>query len=277
MAKTINYLDKHGLGTVLKLLKKRTSDVYVIKGSGIYADPAFLALAADAKEAIAEGASVINAAGLWQRRGGVWTQVTDVQPGWVYSIKNNFITDAQFVEGANYKVADGTNIVVVNEGTEAAPVLKWDLLARTLDLDEYQKKLLEEPLEVFDNDHFHEVFPDYAGAVGATPLPTQEVKSFGATLPAEEVKAAAEARADEINSTVAVMEADGAGYAEGDVFRAVTSIEKPIPDIEQYFINISWVKLGDQHTVEGALALLSNVCPNTPISDKEIEDIFNSL
>ena len=243
----IQYLDKHGLGTVLKLLKKRTSDVYVIKGSGIYADAAFLALAADAKEAIAEGASAINAAGLWQRKAGVWTQITDVQPGWVYSIKNSFITDAQFVEGADYKVADGTNIVVVNEGTEDAPVLKWDLLARTLDLDEYQKKLLETPLEVFDN----ETPTAYADH---TLLPTSE--------PA--------ATATITDLMVAVM---GAGAEEGDVYRAHVAPNETDPTVN----DIVWVKLGNQLTVEGALEFLGSTCPNTPITDAEIEDIFNSL
>lgn len=247
MSRVINYLDKHGLGTVLKLLKKRTSDVYVIKGSGIYADAGFLALTPAEKEAIATGASAINAAGLWQLQSGTWTQVSAVQPGWVYSIKNNFITDAQFVEGANFKVADGTNIVVVNEGTEAAPVLKWDLLARTLDLDEYQKKLLEVPLDVFDN----ETPTAYADH---TLLPTSE--------PA--------ATATITDLMVAVM---GAGTEEGDVYRALVEPNATDPTIN----DITWVKLGNQLTVEGALALLGNTCPNTPIADAEIEAIFDSI
>lgn len=241
------YLDKHGLGTVLKLLKKRTSDVYIIKGSGIYADTAFLALTPAEKEAIATGASSITTAGLWQLQSGAWTQISDVQPGWVYSIKNNFITDAQFVEGANFKVADGTNIVVVNEGTEAAPVLKWDLLARTLDLDEYQTKELVAPLEVFENET-PTTYTDHTLLPASEPVATATITDL----------------------MVAIM---GAGAEEGDVYRAHVAPNASDPTIN----DIVWVKLGNQLTVEGALEFLGNTCPNTPITDAEIEAIFDSI
>lgn len=243
----IQYLDKHGLGTVLKLIKKRTSDVYVIKGSGIYADTAFLALTPAEKEVIATGASSITTAGLWQLQSGTWTQISDVQPGWVYSIINGFTTDAQFIEGTGFKVADGTNIVVVNEGTETVPDLKWDLLARTLDLDEYQKKLLEQPLDVFDNE-------------------TPTVYTDHIQLPISETAATATIT----DLMVAVM---GAGAEEGDVYRALVEPNATDPTVN----DITWVKLGNQLTVEGALELLSNACPNTPITDDEIEDIWNNI
>lgn len=243
----IQYLDKHGLGTVLKLIKKRTSDVYVIKGSGIYADTAFLALTPAEKEAIATGASSITTAGLWQLQSGTWTQISDVQPGWVYSIINGFTTDAQFIEGTGFKVADGTNIVVVNEGTETVPDLKWDLLARTLDLDEYQKKLLEHPLDVFDNET-PTVYTDHIQ------LPTSETAA-SATI---------------TDLMVAIM---GTGTEEGDVYRAHVEPNTTDPTLN----DITWVKLGNQLTVEGSLAFLGNTCPNTPITDDEIEDIWNNI
>ena len=247
MAKIINYLDKHGLGTVLKLIKKRTSDVYVIKGSGIYADAGFLAFAADAKEAIATGASSITTAGLWQLQSGTWTQISDVQPGWVYSIINGFTTDTQFVEGANFKVADGTNIVVVNEGTEAAPVLKWDLLARTLDLDDYQTKKLVAPLEVFENET-PTTYTDHTLLPASEPVATATITDL----------------------MVAIM---GVGAEEGDVYRAHVAPNASDPTVN----DIVWVKLGNQLTVEGALEFLGSTCPNTPITDAEIEAIFDSI
>ena len=37
---------------------------------------------------------------------------------------------------------------------------------------------------------------------------------------------------------------------------------------------ITWVKLGDQLTVEGALAFLGNIAANTPITDAEIEELW---
>ena len=48
----INYLDKHGLGTLISLVKKGQTGVYVVKGTAIYADADFLALTPAEKEAI---------------------------------------------------------------------------------------------------------------------------------------------------------------------------------------------------------------------------------
>ena len=40
----LNYLDKHGLGTFMSLVKKGVTGVYTVKGRAIYADAAFVAL-----------------------------------------------------------------------------------------------------------------------------------------------------------------------------------------------------------------------------------------
>lgn len=245
MAK-INYLDKHGLGTLIKLIKRGQTGVYVVKGRAIYADAAFLALSAAEKEAIATGASSINTAGIWQLTDGAWTAVdtSKTEEGDVYDIINGFTTDATFREGAGHLIDAGTNIVAVNVGTAAAPSLKWDLFSGILDLDKYQTKKLLDPLTVFENE-------------------TPTVYTAAASLPATEPVATATIT----DYMTAIM---GDGDEKGDVYRARVTVDETDPTIN----NIIWVKLGNQDYVEGSLAFFGSVAANTPITDEEIEDLW---
>lgn len=243
MAK-INYLDKHGLGTLIKLIKRGQTGVYVVKGRAIYADAAFLALTPAEKEAIATGASSINTAGLWQLTDGAWTALSTFEEGDVYDIINGFTTDATFREGAGHLIDAGTNIVAVNVGTAAAPSLKWDLFSGILDLDKYQTKKLLDPLTVFENE-------------------TPTVYTTAASLPTTEPVASATIT----DLMVAIM---GTGDEEGDVYRASVAVD-PSDDTKNI---ITWVKLGNQDYVEGSLAFLGSIAANTPITDEEIEDLW---
>lgn len=243
----IKYLDKHGTNYLVDKIKELTTALYKVKGQAIYADAVFLALTPAEKEAIATGASAITTAGLWKEIQGTWTKldtfaVTDV--GNVYDIINAFDTSADFVEGADHHVDEGANIVLVNQGTEQAPVFKWDLLPGLLNLDKYQTKKLVAPLQVFDNE-------------------TPTVYTSAASLPTTE----AAATATITDLMVAIM---GTGDEEGDVYRAHVAPNATDPTQN----DITWVKLGDQLTVEGALAFLGNTCPNTPITDAEIDLMF---
>lgn len=240
----LNYLDKHGLGTLISLIKRGQTGVYVVKGRAIYADAAFLALSVAEKEAIATGASSITTTGLWQLTDGAWTELSTFEEGDVYDIINSFTTDATFREGAGHLIDAGTNIVAVNISTAAAPSLKWDLFSGLLDLDKYQTKKLVAPLTVFTNE-------------------TPTVYTSAASLPTTE----AVATATITDLMVAIM---GTGAEEGDVYRASVAVD-PSDDTKNI---ITWVKLGDQLTVEGSLAFLGSVAANTPITDEEIEDLW---
>lgn len=240
----IQYLDKHGTGRIIDNIKKRTSNIYNIKGSAIYADADYVAHA----QAGDPGYEVtIVSVGLWQLISGTWTEITTFKPGWVYNVANMFVTDLDFIEGAGLKVASGTNIVVVNTGTEAVPVLKFDMLARSLDLDELQAKTLVTALTVFSNQ-----------------TPVTYVAS--ASLPVAE----AVATATITDQMIAII--GGTGAEAGDVYRAYVEVNSVDPTQN----DITWVKLGNQTTVEGALQLLGNVCPNTPITDAEIDAMFDA-
>lgn len=239
----ISYIDKHGLTTLIKQIKKGQTGAYHVKGRAIYADEAFLALAAADKEAIATGASVIDALGLWQPADGTWKKVEGVEEGAVFDVINKFLTDSDFREGAGHEVGSGTNIVAVNTGTAAAPVIKWDLLTGILDLDRYQTKKLVNYVDMFENE------------LDAEPADSSELPTVA---PKEEVK----------DGTIAVI--GGTGLEAGDVYEAeVSEIEN-----DPVHVNVTWLKLGNMTTVEGALSLISMTCPNRPLTDEEIEDIW---
>lgn len=59
--------------------------------------------------------------------------------GKVYNVTNAFTTNANFVEGAGKKHTAGTNVVVVNVGTEETPEYKYDVISSFVDLDNYQE------------------------------------------------------------------------------------------------------------------------------------------
>ena len=61
--------------------------------------------------------------------------------GNVYNITDAFITTADFIEGEGKKHPAGTNVVVVNTGTNEAPVYKFDVLAGFVDLSAYATKV----------------------------------------------------------------------------------------------------------------------------------------
>lgn len=228
----IKYLNERGASKVISEIKKRTSTVYNIKGSAKYIDTELV----DA---------TYTSTGVWKEVSGVWTKVESFKVGDVFNIINAFTTDTDFIEGAGNSIIAGTNLVVVNTGTAAAPVLKFDLLAPTVALDIYQTKLLTAPMTVFSNE-----------------TPTEYTAS--ADLPASETVASATIT----NGMIAII--GGMSAETGDVYRASVTVNTT----DETLNDIVWVKVGDQLTVEGALTLLASVTPNTPISDAEIEAMF---
>ena len=141
------------------------------------------------------------------------------------------------------------NIVVVNLGTDASPVLKYDLFSGVLELDKYQTKRLVNAagIEVFVNE-------------------TPTVYTAHTSLPSTEAAATATIE----DQMVAVM---GAGSEVGDVYRAHVAPNASDPTQN----DITWVKLGNQLTVEGMLEFLGHTCPNTPITDEEIENLWDTI
>lgn len=62
--------------------------------------------------------------------------VAGVEAGSVYNITTGGATTADFVEGAGETLRDGENVVAVNVGTEADPIMKWDILGGVFDIND---------------------------------------------------------------------------------------------------------------------------------------------
>lgn len=231
------YLDPNGVEQLVRNVKRSVVTVYTVKGNAIFADADYLA---------GTHPQAIDSTGIWQLVGGVWTKITVFEAGWVYNIENAFTTDASFTEGAGISVSAGSNIVcqAVTPGTPVT--YTWDILGSMMNLDAYQLKTLTQPLTTFNPTEGTAVaYPDH------TALPTAESKA-AATIS---------------EYTVAYM----TGSSElGDVYRAHVEENAIDPTVN----DITWFKVGNELTVEGAIEMLSNVCPNTPISNAEIDAIF---
>lgn len=228
----ISYLNIDGVRKIASEVKKRVSQMYNIKGSVRYINE-------DAVD------TTFTSTGVWKNLAGTWTKIDSFKVGDVFNIENSFTTDTDFVEGAGNKVTGGTNIVVVNDGTDVAPVLKFDLLANAMSLDAYQLKALQTPVSVFTNQ-------------------TPTVYTASADLPSSEAVASATIT----DLMIAII--GGTSSEAGDVYRASVTVNAS----DETLNDITWVKLGDQLTVEGVLSLLAEVTPNTPITDAEIEAAF---
>lgn len=57
----------------------------------------------------------------------------------LYNITDEFTTTADFVEGAGNKYPAGTNVAIINTGTDESPVYKYDAMTGVIDLSGYAK------------------------------------------------------------------------------------------------------------------------------------------
>lgn len=60
--------------------------------------------------------------------------------GYVYNITNNFTTTIDFIEGAGKNYIAGTDVAIINNGTAANPIYKYDVLGGAVDLTNYVEK-----------------------------------------------------------------------------------------------------------------------------------------
>ena len=58
----------------------------------------------------------------------------------MYNITDDFTTTADFVEGAGKDYTAGTNVAIINTGTDAAPVYKYDAMPGVIDMSDYPTK-----------------------------------------------------------------------------------------------------------------------------------------
>lgn len=58
----------------------------------------------------------------------------------IYNVTDAFTTTSDFVEGAGFSYPAGTNVAIINTGTDANPVYKYDTYTGVIDLSPYLKK-----------------------------------------------------------------------------------------------------------------------------------------
>ena len=92
------YLDLEGLQRFLQKADERYASIQALVYKGVVADIAHL------------------------------PTVADEEIGFMYTVTTGGTTTSDFVEGAGKDLQDGENVVAVNTGTDADPVMKWDIL-----------------------------------------------------------------------------------------------------------------------------------------------------
>ena len=61
--------------------------------------------------------------------------LTTAMNGYVYNVTDEFITNANFVEGAGKKYPAGTNVVITNQGDDTTPDMKYDVIGSFVNVD----------------------------------------------------------------------------------------------------------------------------------------------
>lgn len=67
--------------------------------------------------------------------------------GMVYTVTDDFTTDSRFVEGAGKDYPAGTNVAVVNTGTNESPVYKFDAKTSVIAVDDELSITSENPVQ----------------------------------------------------------------------------------------------------------------------------------
>lgn len=238
---------------------RKVANVYTIKGSAIYADTDYLA-----SPDIVSGS--IDSVGLWHQVDGNWVKITEFTPGWVYNISNAFHTDSNFVDGGSKPVAASSNIVVVNTGTDANPVLKFDAIAigtvsggTSVDLSNY--------------DTSSQVTSKINTALNDYPT-TADMNTAVADKQDKEMSAEPDIVVPDLTYADATARAADTTTNVSDGMIAFQE------DTEEYYYaevsgtTIVWHDIGNTKTVEGAIKLIGSIIPIKPISTAEIQAMF---
>lgn len=59
----------------------------------------------------------------------------------IYNVSDAFITNADFIEGAGVSYPAGTNVAIINNGTDESPVYKYDTYTGTFDFSGFATKV----------------------------------------------------------------------------------------------------------------------------------------
>ena len=143
--------------------------------------------------------------------------VAGVDVGSVYNVTTGGTTTADFVEGAGQVLQDGENVVAVNTGTDADPVMKWDILGGVFDISDRLQ---------------------FGNALPASPEDGQTFLYMGATT---YTYSAASLTGDEDPSALGLYESDGEGGYQLTVDTEVEAGKTYYTRAEQYVHGVIYV------------------------------------
>ena len=128
MANFVSYADAQQLMTNIGNKLKAMNGAYVIKGNSTFS--------------------------------GLATSLTKAMNGYVYNVTDDFTTTVDFVEGAGKKYPAGTNVVIVNIGTDQSPIMKYDVISSFVDVDAIYAEIekISDMISVddFDNTQYYQ-------------------------------------------------------------------------------------------------------------------------
>ncbi|MBP5594473.1 MAG: hypothetical protein J6Y02_03760 [Pseudobutyrivibrio sp.] len=270
-------------------LGRKLANVYTIKGSAIYADTDYLA-----SPDIVSGS--IDSVGLWHQVDGNWVKITTFLPGWVYNISNAFHTDNNFIDANNKPVAASSNIVVVNVGTDADPVLKFDAIAigtanggSSVDLSAYDTSAQVTSkinTALNDYDDSSEVTGKINTALASYDTSAQVTSKINTALNDYATTADVTSKQDKVMTNEPDIIVPDLTYADSTARTTDTTDNVSDGNIayqedteEYYYAEVSgstilWHDIGNTKTVEGAIKLIGSIMPIKPISTAEIQAMF---
>jgi len=218
---TKQYLDKAGLKEVLEKLKEKFAETDAVIFRGV----------------------VANVAGL------PGLSSAAVKAGDMYTIQNEDVTTADFVEGAGKTIDPYSEVVVVNQGTATAPVLKWYVLGNVFTIKDKTSFGATLPAVPFDGQAFLYTGPNTFTYEAATLV------------------------ADDDPAALGLYESDGSG---GYV---LTSDTTPAAGKTYYERLDEYVKGGiyEYDDTNSEWVLLSGNDAMNRITESEIDDLFSEL
>lgn len=148
---TKQYLDKEGLKEVLLKLREQFAEIDSVIFRGVVADVAAL-------PSLSGGA---------------------VKAGDMYTIQNEDTTTADFVEGAGKAIDPYSEVVVVNQGTSAAPVLKWYVMGNVFTIKDKTSFGDTFPASPFDKQAFLYTGPNTYTYSEVTPAGDEDPYALG--------------------------------------------------------------------------------------------------
>ena len=170
--------------------------------------------------------------------------------GNVYNVTDAFTTDTRFVEGSGKEYPAGTNVAVVNTGTNASPVYKFDVLAGFVDLSGYQTTITGAATSITTNNLTANkvLVSDNSGKVSTSSISNTEVGYLsGAT---SNIQTQINAKAAD-NSVVHITE-QGDWLPNFDIMDIVQTIEFDTADT-------SWHQIFSRTNTDSSLSALTDI------------------